>query len=654
MSNTKTIAPIAQNQTNQCTITPPWILNKSEYHPLVCTFEPLVNGQQAFGAVYRAIETAKKSVCIICWGFQPSMYFVRDGASLPIGALLEKKAEEEGVQVRILCYAFEITTAAIGPDFVQRYVNVTGYEKGLNESNTPGRHDFRIQDRPPTSTDEQYRRDVRWYAFYDENQEIEDVAWKKIKGMFGDKKAKNLKFASRGFSSADRARIGTQTFEDKGLSAATKATLAATPSHHQKMVLVDYEDPKRAVGFVMGHNMLDEYWDTDEHTSQRNFHLHRRPEPEPHKRANGAQPRQDLSSRVTGPILGDLFANFSQAWKDETGEALPKANFSKYPLRDLSHRIVLGQLLRTQPQYGVEDIKKLYLQAVNNATQYIFIENQYFRWPPLAEKIKAAAKAQTGGGRAPNKHGYLHLFVLTNSSDSGMGAGVVNTYRMLDSLGRADTIPSVARQERAVETKSQLVSTRCEVVDQRKKVSNLGFAVRQNPNSPLAKQYAQESEKLKALEAKQKAEQQKLDDLQNGKTEIKEEEVPGLKIHVCTLVAPDTPDGQPWMDVYIHSKLMLIDDTFTTLGSANINTRSMEVDTELNIAHHKPEMTYALRKKLWNLHTKGQGAQDDPAEAFEMWAKVIQRNKDQRRTKRHPIASLIEFHRGSPERKNMD
>lgn len=654
MSNAKHVAPIAQNQTNQCTITPPWILNQSEYHPLVCTFEPLVNGEQAFRAVYKAIEAAEKSVCIICWGFQPSMYFVRDGASLPIGALLEKKAEK-GVKVRVLCYAFEITTGAIGPDFVQRYVNVTGWEKGLNESNTPGRHDTRIQDRPPTSTDAQYRFDVRWYAFYDEDQEIEDVAWKKIHAMFGDKKARNLKFASRGFSAGDRASIGAQDYADKGLSASTKATLAATPSHHQKMVLVDYEDPEHAVGFVMGHNMLDEYWDTDNHTSRRNFHLHSRPEPEPHKRANGALPRQDMSSRVTGPIVGDLFSNFSQAWKDETGEALPKADFAKYPLQSQRiDRVVLAQLLRTQPQYGVKDIMRLYLQAVNNATQYIYIENQYFRWPPLAEKIKAAAEAQTGAGRAPNKHGYLHLFVLTNSSDSGMGAGVVNTYRMLDSLGRADTIPSVARQERTVAVNTQLASTRSEVADQRKKVSNLAFAVRQNPNSPLAKQYAQENEKLKALEAKQKAEQQKLDGLQNGKTEIKEVEVPGLKIHVCTLVAPDTPDGQPWMDVYIHSKLMLIDDAFTTLDSANINTRSMEVDSELNIAHHKPEITYALRKKLWNLHTKGQGAQDDPAEAFDMWAKVIQRNKDQRKTKKHPIAPLIEFHRGSSERKNMD
>ena len=37
-------------------------------------------------------------------------------------------------------------------------------------------------------------------------------------------------------------------------------------------------------------------------------------------------------------------------------------------------------------------------------------------------------------------------------------------------------------------------------------------------------------------------------------------------------------------DVYIHSKLLLVDDVFCTLGSANINTRSMSTDSEINLA----------------------------------------------------------------------
>src|SRR5574343_476934 len=77
-----------------CKITPPWFVNGSEYKPNAGTFQFLNNGRNAFKAVHEAIAAAKKSVCIICWGFQPSMYFIRDGKAPSIGQLLEDKANE--------------------------------------------------------------------------------------------------------------------------------------------------------------------------------------------------------------------------------------------------------------------------------------------------------------------------------------------------------------------------------------------------------------------------------------------------------------------------------------------------------------------------------------------------------------------------------
>ncbi|GAO95377.1 hypothetical protein PSA5_21690, partial [Pseudomonas syringae pv. actinidiae] len=122
------------------------------------------------------------------------------------------------------------------------------------------------------------------------------------------------------------------------------------------------------------------------------------------------------------------------------------------------------------------------------------------------------------------------------------------------------------------------------------------------------------------------------------------EPVTGLKIHVCSLVAFDSPAGQPWMPVYIHSKLMIVDDVYTTHGSANINTRSMMVDSELNICHEHPEFSQPLRRRLWDLHTKGFGVQDEPSDAFETWQDVIDINKQLRPKNESPHAPLVEFH----------
>jgi len=110
----------------------------------------------------------------------------------------------------------------------------------------------------------------------------------------------------------------------------------------------------------------------------------------------------------------------------------------------------------------------------------------------------------------------------------------------------------------------------------------------------------------------------------------------------------------------VHSKLMIVDDVFTTLGSANINVRSMYTDSEMNIAHESEAVSSKLRRELWSLHTRNtetgkiMGAQDDPGTAYTTWANIIRTNKDRQSTGQPPLASLIEFYRGSPKRTYKD
>jgi phosphatidylserine/phosphatidylglycerophosphate/cardiolipin synthase-like enzyme len=101
---------------------------------------------------------------------------------------------------------------------------------------------------------------------------------------------------------------------------------------------------------------------------------------------------------------------------------------------------------------------------------------------------------------------------------------------------------------------------------------------------------------------------------------------------------------------------MIVDDVFTTHGSANINTRSMQVDSELNIAHEWASETQALRRRLWDLHTAGKGMQDDPKVAFEAWQNVIKENKKRKGEKGggKPYASLVEFHYCPATLTNLD
>mgnify|MGYP001407060012 FL=1 len=640
MTQPEIVAPVSFQETDTVTLTPPWFVQDSEYPPALTTYMPLVNGEETFGAVHRAIASATRSVDIICWGFQPSMYLIRQqsnpvcSAEVPmpsskdwvachepcIGELLMQKARQ-GVKVRVLGWELPFNTAGVG-----------------GEANLPGKGRVPIDDRKmQSSTDDQYAYDRKWFAMCSISG-IPMPLWLDLE---------RPAFASRGFSLFDRAEIIHQAryhSADPNLSAITFAALGIAATHHQKTVLVDYEAPEHAVGFVMGHNTLDEYWDTDAHSALKRDKASK---PAPNAGPRGDTPRQDISSQVAGPILEHLHHNFATAWFDATGEdlmttrdAMALGKRLKCPPNEQRH---FAQILRTQAQEGRRDIETLYLQAVNNATGFIYIENQYFRWPPLAEIIKKAALAQTQGGRDPGKHGALHLFVITNVTDDGIGKGTVNTHRMLDSLGRADTMPEITRLQRIESAKAQAAAQEQDlselIADQAMTFVSHLLTGPDSEMSEKALQKQRDAESAAAfrravLEGQIKAIQQEV---------LKPEDIPNLKVHICSLVAPDSPPGN-WMPVYIHSKLMIVDDVFTTHGSANINTRSMQVDSELNIAHEWASETQALRRRLWELHTAGRGMQDDPKMAFEAWQDIITINKGLKdKKKSSPHAALVEF-----------
>ena len=75
-------------------------------------------------------------------------------------------------------------------------------------------------------------------------------------------------------------------------------------------------------------------------------------------------------------------------------------------------------------------------------------------------------------------------------------------------------------------------------------------------------------------------------------------------------------DGED-VPTYIHSKLLLVDDCFLSVGSANMNNRSMGLDTELNVSwqarHGDDDALRSIRDARVNLlteHTGLDGAAD--------------------------------------------
>ncbi|WP_069802900.1 phospholipase D-like domain-containing protein [Thermogemmatispora onikobensis] len=75
------------------------------------------------------------------------------------------------------------------------------------------------------------------------------------------------------------------------------------------------------------------------------------------------------------------------------------------------------------------------------------------------------------------------------------------------------------------------------------------------------------------------------------------------RLLVLTLATSDLVDGQVrYRPIYVHAKVALVDDLWSTVGSANLNNRGMRDDTELNVATLDSELARGLRLLLWGEH----------------------------------------------------
>ncbi|MBN6068199.1 phospholipase, partial [Aggregatibacter actinomycetemcomitans] len=414
-----------------------WFLNDAEKfengtrsQPVPATFKALVNGKEAFEELHNRIEKAKSCIDIAIWGFQPSMHFKRDGESPCIGDLLIQKALE-GVKVRILVWSM--------------WGNIQTFQEA-NLGNKPGV----FKGREKGVTDAQADYDSWWFEAIrgnlDEvivNNRAEGVihVWnvdeiekhKKLTEFTKSPKRTNLVYKNRHVEKQksnykdktlpkEAQRIHQHNFKDTTLpDGSYNFALKYAPSHHQKTVLIDYDKPEIAVGFVLEHNMVDNYWDTDEHSLKTTA---------PNRGKNSPTPLQDVSGIVTGQVLWDINHNFCQSWdrennkqwgddEVETNLMAKRKGFTREHYSYENNLVegsleVMAQIVRTYDQPDIEDIMKVYLNNIKQTTSYLYTENQYFRFPPLVREFIAHWESLKNCGRA---EGPIHWFTVTNSSD---------------------------------------------------------------------------------------------------------------------------------------------------------------------------------------------------------------------------------------------
>ena len=182
-----------------------------------------------------------------------------------------------------------------------------------------------------------------------------------------------------------------ECFADSAVKFVLDGVLPFGASHHQKAIIID-----DAVAFCGGADIGPDRWDTSLHADDDR----RRTKP----KGGFYDSRHEVMSVFDGEAAASLGQLFRERWRRassetvDTGPTLPPTAWPDEIKPDF-HDIEIG-LARTAPKWrGQSEIREseaLTLAAIASAKDCIYLENQYFTSPVVAEALAQRLAAPTG------------------------------------------------------------------------------------------------------------------------------------------------------------------------------------------------------------------------------------------------------------------
>ena len=501
-----------------------------------CSVEPLVDACATYDALERALLEATTSIWIAHWSFDPifdTQSAAARGAHVVTWTALLTDAVERGVSVRILINDFdpvveyswhleawqayrhllkaadEAAAGAVGFDRARFQVLVSMHPAQLGGPLVGALSAWQLGD-----------------AIADLNQ------WAADESLESAAQALDLMPGLWSLVSFDAS--ATPPFARRGAGARP----VSVASHHQKLCIVDGRS-----AFLGGIDIGPDLISNGRHE---------------------ANPfRHDVHFRITGPVVDDLARIFRARWNEEGPAAraaiaeynthaprllMPTSHFDAIPRLDpIAERTAttVAQVIHTRtgavreapaPEPHRLDTEACVKAALESAEQFVYIENQYLRWPVIVDWLLEARRVrrdlrvivvvpftpEEAGDPASADPVTLH----------GMHLQHITLTRLVEKFGDKAGVFTLTSRVRASASPRKL--HRCG-------------------------------------------------------------HITGAAVHATPIVS-----GAP--SVYVHSKVLIVDDWFALIGSANLDGRSFRVDSELGIAWHHPAEIIRLRLTLWHEH----------------------------------------------------
>ncbi|MEO5953890.1 MAG: phospholipase D-like domain-containing protein [Chloroflexia bacterium] len=373
-------------------------------------------------------------------------------------------------------------------------------------------------------------------------------------------------------------------------------------THHQKFILTDLEGEEPSCNsreegranaslHCMGLNFMNIYWDTLTHS---------RPGAYPEMTEHAWQ--HDTGIRVQGPLIKQFEDEFDRRWLAATGVALPPNQFDCKPQGSTGAMALIHREQTTRPV----PVKQWYLQKIQHAHDFIYLENQYFDDIDVTKALCAAyLAAEVRGEQLPvavvlpwlerllplphhpmidsNLHRLERLLPFppwhpftwwTHYNVTNLR---VRTAKRFKVKGREPNVRPVGgwpEVRQAIDPDAFLKSL----------ASSLLPGSRASRRMTWWKLFVT-SRHFKVLVGDRWVEWKNIEWIEGG--------IDVYRMMSTTVDWPPTP-------VYVHSKLGIIDDSYM-IGSSNIAKQSFVTDSEIDIAVQGSEEVERLITLLWTV-----------------------------------------------------
>eukprot|EP00667_Euglena_gracilis_P003485 EG_transcript_3496 len=372
-------------------------------------------------------------------------------------------------------------------------------------------------------------------------------------------------------------------------------------THHQKSIMCDapasVPGQYRVVAFMGGLDLTTGRFDTAEHPPFRTLATWHKDDfyqgyGDYLSTAGPREPWHDVHCFLEGPVALDVIANFEARWKKQVPSdaeelvnlaaapfvpadelALPATDPARWTCRIFRS---IDSNSAIEPVPGIEkSIQQAYIQAIRQAQTFIYIENQYFmgsseEWEGFeAVEFKIECK-----NRVPAE---LAAKVVAKIQAQERFAVYIVVPMHPEGKPEDKSIQDMLHwQYRTVQFMYKRIAAAIEAYGPAGAVPtdylNFYFPGNRDPSAPAATGVTDQRQAAQLASKRQM--------------------------------------------VYVHSKLMIVDDDYIIMGSANINERSLagNRDTEICVGMYQPEFrctdgvlpmgqASGFRKSLWGEHT---------------------------------------------------